>query len=62
MRKEERLQIRVEAEQMEFLRAYAARRNITISRMVRDFIDWLKRREDHEGNSGASRASESHSN
>jgi hypothetical protein len=45
MKKDERLQIRVSAEQYQFLRDYASRNDITISRMMRDFIDWLIRKE-----------------
>lgn len=45
MRKDERLQVRVSAEQAEFLRDYSARKHITISQMMRDFINWLRRRE-----------------
>lgn len=49
MRKDERLQIRVTADQAEFLKTYAAAKKITISQMVRDFINWLKRREQERG-------------
>jgi len=51
MKKEERLQIRVESEQLEFLRTYASKKNITISKMVRDFIDWLMRRDKQQEDS-----------
>ena len=53
MKKNERLQVRVEPAQLEFLRKYSAENNITISQMMRDFIDWLERREG--GPSGDSR-------
>ena len=54
MKKEERLQIRVEAKQLKFLREYSEKKNITISVMVRDFIDWLmkKERRDNEDTDG----------
>ena len=45
MKKEARLQIRVSPRQMEFLREYSSSKNITISRMIRDFIDWLSSKE-----------------
>lgn len=45
MKKGERLQIRVTADQARFLKSYSASKNITISQMMRDFIDWLQRRE-----------------
>ncbi len=45
MKKDERLQIRVTADQSAFLKDYAASNNITISQMVRDFINWLKKKE-----------------
>jgi len=48
--KNRRLQIRVEPRHMEFLKEYSSKKNITISRMMRDFIDWLIRRES-EGSS-----------
>jgi hypothetical protein len=51
-KKDERLQIRVEPKQMKFLRDYSSRRNITISKMMRDFIDWLMRRDQQEGSNG----------
>lgn len=50
MKKDERLQIRVTADQAEFLKSYAADKKITISQMVRDFINWLKRREQENSN------------
>ena len=54
MKKEERLQIRVEAKQLKFLREYSEKKNITISVTVRDFIDWLmkKERRDNEDTDG----------
>ena len=45
MKKDERLQIRVTSDQAAFLRDYAATKKITISQMVRDFINWLKKKE-----------------
>ncbi len=64
MKKEERLQVRVDAKQLEFLKEYAARRNITISRMMRDFIDWLIKRDtkQQEAQGGTSGTTQSTSN
>jgi hypothetical protein len=45
MRKNDRLQIRVSEEQSKFLRDYSKRNDITISQMMRDFINWLIRKE-----------------
>lgn len=61
MKKDERLQVRVSAEQAEFLREYSASRNITISQMMRDFINWLLRREQEKWN-GPQRAEEDSGN
>ena len=44
--KTDRLQVRLDSSQLAFLRAYSAKHRITISRMIRDFIEWLKKRED----------------
>ena len=46
MKKDERLQIRVTADQAEFLKNYSAAKKITISQMLRDFINWLRQREE----------------
>ena len=51
MRKDARLQIRVSPKQMEFLKGYSNHNNITISRMIRDFIDWLSEKELAESSS-----------
>ena len=53
MKKDERLQVRVTSEQAAFLKSYAADKSLTISQMMRDFIDWLKKREQMRGNDGA---------
>lgn len=46
MRKTERLQIRLTEEQAEFIKHYSVSKNITISQMMRDFINWLKKKEE----------------
>lgn len=53
MKKDERLQVRVTSEQAAFLKSYAAAKKLTISQMMRDFIDWLKKREQERGSNGA---------
>lgn len=53
MKKDERLQVRVTSEQAAFLKSYAADKSLTISQMMRDFINWLKKREQMRGNDGA---------
>jgi hypothetical protein len=52
MKKDERLQIRVTAEQAAFLKDYSAAKKITISQMVRDFVRWLMQKE-QEGDDGS---------
>jgi uncharacterized protein (DUF1778 family) len=47
--KEKRLQVRVTDEQLAFLRTYAEVHDLSISQMVRDFIEWLKKREAQSG-------------
>jgi hypothetical protein len=54
MAKARRLQVRIAEDQHEFLRAYAERHNLSISLMVRDFIEWLKRREAQSGSTASS--------
>ena len=39
MKKDERLQVRVTSEQAAFLKSYAADKSLTISQMMRDFIN-----------------------
>jgi|SaaInlStandDraft_3_1057020.scaffolds.fasta_scaffold02553_6 hypothetical protein len=50
-KKSRRLQVRLEGEDHDFLLLYAERNGLTISQMVRDFIQWLKRREESDGSS-----------
>jgi len=57
MKKDERLQVRVTAEQAAFLKSYAAAKKLTISQMMRDFINWLKKREQVRGDDGAQKDS-----
>lgn len=57
MKKDERLQVRVTAEQAAFLKSYAASKKLTISQMMRDFINWLKKREQVRGDDGAQKDS-----
>lgn len=45
MTKGRRLQVRITEEQHAFFHAYAERNHVSLSEMVRDFIEWLKRRE-----------------
>ncbi len=45
MRKEERIQIRIDPDRKEFLKAYADKRGVTISKIFTDLVDWLIRRE-----------------
>jgi len=54
MKKDERLQIRVTAEEASFLKDYSTSKKITISQMVRDFIRWLmqKEQETEDGSQG----------
>jgi uncharacterized protein (DUF1778 family) len=53
MKKDERLQVRVTSEQAAFLKSYAANKSLTISQMMRDFINWLKKREQERGGNGS---------
>jgi hypothetical protein len=43
--KERRIQVRVTEGQHIFLRQYAEAHDLSISQMMRDFIEWLKKRE-----------------
>ena len=52
MKKDERLQVRVTSEQAAFLKRYAATKKLTISQMMRDFINWLKKREQERDEDG----------
>lgn len=46
MNKDTKIQIRIKSETKQWLKDYAARNNITISRIFVDFVEWLKKRED----------------
>lgn len=48
-----RLQVRLEKDDLLFLHGYAERHGLTISQMVRDFIDWLRRREENDGSASS---------
>ena len=48
-KKTHHLQVRIPEDQHRFFLEYAERNGITISLMIRDFIDWLKRREEASG-------------
>jgi predicted DNA binding CopG/RHH family protein len=52
-KKSARLQVRLEEEDVKFLHGYAERHGLTISQMIRDFIDWLRRREESSGTSSS---------
>lgn len=43
--KTRRLQVRLTEVQHQFFHDYAERNHVSLSEMVRDFIEWLKRRE-----------------
>ena len=45
MRKEDRIQVRIDPDRKEFLKAYAEKRGVTISKIFIDLVDWLIRRE-----------------
>jgi hypothetical protein len=45
MRKDDRIQVRIDPNRKEFLREYAERKDVTISKIFMDFVDWLIRRE-----------------
>jgi antitoxin component of RelBE/YafQ-DinJ toxin-antitoxin module len=45
MAKTDRIQVRVDEERKKWLNDYTKKKNITISRVFRDFIDWLRSRE-----------------
>jgi hypothetical protein len=44
-KKEDRIQVRIDAERKQFLHDYASRKKITVTQMFIDFIDWLRRRD-----------------
>jgi len=46
MDKDAKIQIRVNSAEKQWLKAYAKKHNITISKMFIDFISWLKNREE----------------
>ena len=52
-KKTHRLQVRVPEEYHLFLQEYAERNGVTTSQIIRDFIDWLKRRERANGTSSS---------
>jgi len=43
--KTSRIQLRIDDRRKEFLKEYAERRGLTISKIFMDFIDWLQRRD-----------------
>ncbi len=49
MTKTRRLQVRVAEDQRDFLLEYSLRHGVSISLMIRDFIEWLKKREGQGG-------------
>lgn len=51
--KTRRLQVRVAEDQYSFLNEYSTRHGVSISLMIRDFIEWLEKRE-REAQSGRS--------
>lgn len=46
MMKDSKIQIRIKSDTKEWLKEYAKRNNVTISRIFVDFVDWLKKREE----------------
>ena len=47
MAKTDRIQVRVDEDRKEWLLSYAKKRDLTVSRIFIDFIDWLRKREDN---------------
>jgi hypothetical protein len=52
--KDKRLQVRLTEDDHIFLHEYADRNGLSISQMIRDFIEWLKRREKNNGSEASS--------
>lgn len=46
MDKDTKIQIRIESSTKDWLKTYAKKKNITISKIFVDFVEWLKERED----------------
>lgn len=54
MSKDKRLQVRLTEDDHHFLHEYADKNGLSISQMIRDFIEWLKRREKGNGSQASS--------
>ena len=49
MEKDAKIQIRIDSATKAWLKEYATRNNLTISRIFVDFVKWLKTREEKNG-------------
>ena len=49
MEKDAKIQIRIDSATKAWLKEYAGKNNLTISRIFIDFVKWLKAREDKNG-------------
>lgn len=45
MNKDTKVQIRIKSDTKQWLKDYAKRKNITISKIFVDFVEWLKEKE-----------------
>ena len=49
MEKDTKIQIRIQSETKKWLKDYAKRKNLTISKIFVDFVEWLKDKETKNG-------------